>query len=303
MALSALLFAFMGFFARLASGSIHWSMIGFTRAVVGLVVALGVARARRAPMLVRDRRDIWLRSVFGTGSMIFTFSALSSPALALGDTTTLLNLSPVFMAGLSPLVLGERPGRRLIAALPISLAGVVLILHPPFLFGGAHLGGDALRTALTAVAAALTSAGAMMMIRRIGQREGPEAIAIHFSAFAAAVLFLVGLPFLSMPRAADVGWVLLAGVCGGVAQLAMTRAYALEPAANVGSMGYLGVVVSALLGAIVLHEWPTASAIAGMGLVIAGGLVIALRLQAPGYGLRHPSTPRATEDKSVAPEA
>jgi drug/metabolite transporter (DMT)-like permease len=303
MAASALLFALMGFFARLASGGVHWTLIGCARAVVGLVVAIGVARARGAPLVVRDRRGIWLRSLFGTASMLCTFSALASRSLALGDTSTLLNLSPAFMAALSPLVLGERIGRRLMLALPTSLAGTVLILHPPFLFGGAHLGGDALRTALTAVAAALLSACAMMMLRRVGQREGAEAIAIHFSAFAAIVLFLLGIPHLAVPRWSDAAWMLAAGLCAGFAQLAMTRAYALEPAANVGSMGYLGVVVSALLGAIALHEWPTTSAIVGMGLVIAGGLTIVLTFQAPAPELQKHDRPLEHDPAPLEPEA
>jgi drug/metabolite transporter (DMT)-like permease len=281
MAASAVLFALMGYFARLASADAHWTLVAATRSVVGLVVAAAVARARGAPMRVRDGRGIWLRSVFGTASMLSTFYALGSPALALGDTATLLNLSPAFMAGMSPIVLGERPGRRLLAALPVSLVGVVLILHPPFLFDGAHLAPAGMRTALVALLAAFTSACAMMMLRRIGQREGPEAIAIHFSAFSAVVFGFLGLPHAAAPPAHAGAYMLGAGLCAGFAQLAMTRAYALAPAAQVGSMGYLGVVVSALLGAVALHEWPSASAALGMALVVGGGVAIAFRGPGP----------------------
>ncbi|MFI5308502.1 MAG: EamA family transporter, partial [Polyangiales bacterium] len=68
----------------------------------------------------------------------------------------------------------------------------------------------------------------------------------------------------------------LAGLCAGLAQLSMTRAYALEQAARVSSVGYLSVVASALLGALALHEWPTTQGVLGMCLVVAGGLVIAI---------------------------
>jgi drug/metabolite transporter (DMT)-like permease len=56
----------------------------------------------------------------------------------------------------------------------------------------------------------------------------------------------------------------------------MTRAYALERAARVSGVSYLQVVVSALLGAIALHEWPSPRTAAGMALVVAGGLVVAV---------------------------
>lgn len=281
MALSALLFALMGFFARLASSGVHWTLVGATRAAIGALVAIAVARARGARTRVDDRRGIWWRSIFGTASMACTFYALASPSLALGDTATLFNLSPVFIAGMSPIVLGERSGRRIALALPLSLAGAVLVLRPPFLFGGAHLGPEATRTALVAIAAAFTSACAMMMLRRIGQRESPEAIAIHFSVFAAVVFLLASMPFIKVPTPREAAYMTGAGLSAGFAQLAMTRAYALERAAHVGSIGYLGVVISALLGALALHEWPTLGATVGMLLVVAGGLVIAFSAARP----------------------
>jgi drug/metabolite transporter (DMT)-like permease len=67
-------------------------------------------------------------------------------------------------------------------------------------------------------------------------------------------------------------------------------------------MGYLGVVVSALLGAIALHEWPTTSAIVGMGLMIAGGLAIVMRPQGPGCEVREEDRPLEGEPASPKPE-
>lgn len=277
MALSAALFAFMGFFARVASAGAHWSMVGATRAVTGALVAFAVARLRGAPTRIRDRRGLTLRSVFGTASMVLTFSALSSRALSLGDTSTLLNLQPVLLAALSPFVLGERSSPRLAAGLSLSLTGVVLVLRPAALFGGAPLGPEAARTAALAVTASVSSAFAMMSLRRIGPHEGAEAIALHFSLFAAAVFAALGIAHLRAPSAYGAACMAGAGLCAGLGQLAMTRAYALAPAAQVGSLSYLGVVVSALLGAVALHEWPSPIALAGMALVVLGGLVVVLR--------------------------
>jgi drug/metabolite transporter (DMT)-like permease len=275
MALSAVLFALMGFFARLASAGVHWTVVCAVRAALGAVVAVGFAHARGARMRVEDRRGIWPRSIFGVCSMACTFYALASPTLSLRDTATLLNMSPIFIAILSPPLLGERAERRVAIAIPLSVAGVLLILKPTFLFGGAQLGVEALRAAGSAVLAALASAFAMMALRRLGPRESPESIAIHFSVCATIVFSLACLPFLKVPSARHASYLAAAGLAAGFAQLAMTRAYALERAARVGSIAYLGVVVSAILGALALHEWPTWSAAVGMTLVIAAGLVIA----------------------------
>jgi drug/metabolite transporter (DMT)-like permease len=86
---------------------------------------------------------------------------------------------------------------------------------------------------------------------------------------------LLSLLDLRMPTLRDAGFIVAAGVCAGFAQLALTRAYTLEHAARVSGMGYLAVVASAVLGAFVLGEVPSLGAVAGMMLVVAGGLVVA----------------------------
>jgi drug/metabolite transporter (DMT)-like permease len=115
----------------------------------------------------------------------------------------------------------------------------------------------------------------------MGPRESPEAIALHFSLVAAAVLTVVGALHASVPDRATLGWMLGAGACGGLAQLALTRAYALGQAARVASLAYLSVVVSAVLGAVALGEWPSTRALAGMAVIVAGGLVVTAPRPAP----------------------
>src|SRR4051794_19011848 len=66
MALSAVLFASMGFFARLASAHVSWTLVATSRAAIGAIIAVAVAKARGAKTTVDDRRGIWARSIFGT---------------------------------------------------------------------------------------------------------------------------------------------------------------------------------------------------------------------------------------------
>jgi drug/metabolite transporter (DMT)-like permease len=268
MAASACGFAVMSFCAHVASERVHWSMAAAARSLVGAAVAYGVARMRGASVRVVDRRGIWWRSLWGTSAMLLTFFALGT-RLPLGDAVTLLNLAPVFLALLSPWLLGERTGKRVVVALALSVAGIVLILRPSLVTGAGELLGAA-----AAVTASLCACFAYTMLRRMGPGESPEAIALHFSLVAAAVLTAIALLHLSVPDARSLALMLGAGAAAGFAQLAMTRAYALERAARVGGLSYLAIVVSTLLGAVVLHEEPPGRAIAGMALVVAGGLVV-----------------------------
>jgi drug/metabolite transporter (DMT)-like permease len=288
MALGASLFALMNFFARLASSSASWASVGAVRAIIGAGVALAMARLRGVPLAARDRRAMFVRSLFGTAAMVATFYALSSRTLSLGDTACLLYLTPVFLAVLAPIFLREPTGAGVVLAIALSLAGVVLVLKPSIFFGleprsaprpdtllGLFVpsGPSASATAAIAVLAAFFASIAMMQLRKMGATEAPETIALHFSVFAAVTMTALMLFDVRLPSARDAVFMAIAGVCAGFAQIAMTRAYALDAAARVGGVGYLSVVVSALLGAALLHERPDALAILGMALVVGGGLV------------------------------
>jgi drug/metabolite transporter (DMT)-like permease len=276
MAAGAILFALMNFFARLASSSASWTTVGGVRALIGVLVAVGVARARGTSLVANDRKAIFWRSLFGTAAMGTTFYALSSRTLPLGDTVTLLNLTPVFLALLAPFVLREQTSAAVGLALLLSLGGVALIVHPSFSWQGATAssGPSAGTTAAVATSAAFFASIAMMMLRRVGKTETPEAIAAHFSMFAAVVMLGLSLFDLRLPTLRDAFFMVAGGVCAGFGQLALTRAYTLERAARVSGMGYLAVVASALLGAAVLGERPSLGAVSGMALVVIGGLVV-----------------------------
>ena len=276
MALAAVLFALMNFFARLATSSASWMTVGGVRALIGAFVAIGVARLRGSSLRATDRKALFWRSLFGTAAMASTFYALSSRTLPLGDTVTLLNLTPIFLAVLAPIFLREPTSRAVAFAILLALAGVVLILHPSLTWhpASANAGPSAATTVAIAILSAFFTSIAMMMLRRAGQTETAEVIALHFSLFAAGVLLALSLFDLRMPTLRDGALIVAAGICAGFAQLAMTRAYARGSAARVSGIGYLSVVASAILGAAVLGERPTLGAIAGMALVVAGGLVV-----------------------------
>lgn len=282
MATSAVLFAWMNVFARLATHSASWATVAAVRALIGAGVAFVVARVRGSSLALRDKRAVIGRSLFGTAAMLATFYALSSRTLALGDTVTLLNLTPVYLALFAPFVLRERTTLPVALAIALSLVGVLFVLRPSVLFGATtalvvppvYAGPSARLTAVVAIVAALFSSLAMMMLRKAGQTEGTEAVVFWFSLFAAAVLTLVAAFDGRWPMASDVGFMIGAGLCAGFAQIAMTRAYALESAARISGVGYLAVVASALLGVLIFHERPPAIAYFGMMLVIAGGVAI-----------------------------
>ena len=294
MAASACGFALMNFFAHVATREVHWTLVVTVRALVGAFVGYAIARMRGATLVIRDRRGLAVRSVFGTASMVCTFYAVGSPSLPLGDAVTLINLTPVFLAALAPLLLGEKGGRRVWVALPLSLTGLALIMRPSFLFHGAALAPGGVLAAGVALLGAFSASIAWAALRRLGPHESAEGVTVWFSLTAAGVTGLVALPHLALPSPHATLLMLAAGVSGGLAQVAVTRAYALERAARVAGLAYLAVAVDAALGAYVLHEWPAWMTLLGMTLIVSGGLLITLaslreHVQRGGLGKSKPA--------------
>src|SRR5262245_49041372 len=112
MGVASAFFAAMSLTARLAARTVPWTEVAASRAFVGALVALGVARARGASLVIHDKRRAWIRSISGTLAMVCNFYALGAASIALGDAVTLGSLSGIFLALLSPWLLGERSGRR-----------------------------------------------------------------------------------------------------------------------------------------------------------------------------------------------
>jgi drug/metabolite transporter (DMT)-like permease len=302
MALASALFAAMNVFARVASARLPWAEVGAARTTVAALVALGVAFVRRAPLTIRDKPKAWARSLCGTVAMLCVFYTIGASEIALGDVVTLSSMAPVFIALLAPYLLGESSGRWVWLATLLAAAGVTLVVGPELRAAG-HL-------ALIAVLGAFFSALAMIFLRkmRVGAGaaptpaptpmpqsaigtalgeggaeavkaqpgESPEAIVVHFSVVSSAVMIALAIPTWRTPNLADAGLLAATGLTGGLAQLAMTRAYALERAARLGTIGYLGVILTHFFGIAVLHERTGTAQVLGSALVVGSGVLIAL---------------------------
>lgn len=268
MALASLLFACMNVLARVSSARVPWPQVAMTRALTGALLAWGLARARGSSLkITQNFRESWMRTLFGTSALLAIFYALAAREVPVGDVVTLSALSPIFIALLSPWLLGERVDRRVWIATPIAFLGVAAVVKPTF-----HLAAD---IAAIALFAAVCSALAMIWLRRIGPGESSEAIVFHFSAFATLASGLVALTSFRLPDWRGLLALLATGITGGLAQLALTRAYSLDRAARLAAIGYLGIVFTEILAAIFLDERPSTAQLTGSLLVIGAGVYLA----------------------------
>jgi drug/metabolite transporter (DMT)-like permease len=275
MVAAQLCFAAMNVFTRLGSRHLPWPEIAAARFLVGALIAVGLAAARGKSLAVTDRRGTWRRSIYGTLSALGTFFALSSPRVAVGDAVTLGATAPIFVAALSGRLLNESVGRRLWITIALAFAGIALLVQPSFTTAAPVAG--------VATAGAFFYALAMIWLRRIGPAESHEAVVLHFSLVALATMLTLAIPSWTWPDAESGLYLLGAGLGGGGAQIAMTRAYSLHRAAPVTALSTLGVVFTWLLALPLFPERPTAWQVAGTLLVLAATVLIGAATARPRY--------------------
>ncbi|MBK5926818.1 EamA family transporter [Rhodobaculum claviforme] len=245
--LSGLLFAAMVACVKTVADAVPLGQIVFFRSFFALgPLVLFLWLRNEFPSGLRTRRPGGhaLRAVIGAASMFTGFAALSR--LGVAEATLLGYLAPLFLTVLAVVILGERLTRSRAAGLALGFAGV-LALTAPDLWAAAD-GLDARRVTGIglAVLAALLTATAMLQIRRLTATEGPGAIAFWFAVVAAlAGLATAPLGWVT-PEAPVLGLLVLAGLLGGCAHLAMTMSFKLAEASALAPFEYITLIWAVL---------------------------------------------------------
>jgi len=267
MGIASVFFSVMSLCARHVADAVPWAQMAAMRGAMAWVVAISVAKARGLSLSITDKRLSWGRAILGTISMLVTFYLFGQPSIPLGDISAIAALSPIMIALAAPPFLGERTGRRVWLATPIGFVGVLVLIQPNFHIAG-HL-------ALLALFGTAVSSAAMILLRKLGGGETPEAVATHFAAVSALTCTVLSIPTFAVPAPAPLAWLIASGVAGGLGQLSMTHAYALDNAARVGAAGYIGTVVTIVLAHVLLGEPTSTAQVSGSAMVILAGLILA----------------------------
>jgi drug/metabolite transporter (DMT)-like permease len=262
------------------------------RCVYGLplLLAATVLERRAAGSLPgRDRLLAIVAGVFFASDLLFWHHSID--AVGVGMATVLANLQVVVVALAAWLLFGERPAGRTLAALPIILAGVVLIGG---LVGAGTYGADPLLGVVLGLTAALSYAGYLIVIRHVGRRHTAEPVAIS-TATTAIVAAIVGSAlgrFDPVPSWPAHGWLLLLGITAQSAgYLLISLSLPRLPAAVTSIILLAQPVVSVGLAMVLLGEAPSAAQLAGVALVIGGIAVATVPL--PGSRMQLDRAPSA----------
>lgn len=233
-------FAAMVLFIDACKGACDWQTVAVTRSALATVFAVSMAALYRVPLPLPGPPTLWLRSVAGSLSMVFTFYALTRPDVPSSDVLVITNSFPVWVAVFSWPAFGERPTIGVAAAVLCAVAGVAVSKQADFsTFGPAHA---------AAVLASIFTAVAMMGLNRL--KGIPSlAVVVHFSAvsvlFCGSTFLLfeqtTGSERLTEPRV--LFDLLMVGVTATVGQVFLTKAFRGGVATKVSVVGLSQVVM------------------------------------------------------------
>ncbi|HVZ74161.1 MAG TPA: DMT family transporter [Polyangia bacterium] len=281
--LSSSLFALMALLAKIVSHEVPTVEAAAVRFATGGAVVLVLRATGRIEL--RPRRWGWLfaRGLFGGTAVVFYFSGMQR--ISVGEATLLNYTQPVFTMLAAWMLLGERPPRRALVALPVTLLGVALIVGIRLTDLHAELG------QMFALTSAVLSGVAVTSIRA-ARREIPggtpaETAWTVFTAFTLLGL-VVTVPLVLPPLGRWVApspraWALLLGVglSSVAAQVLMTWALRHLRVGTAGVITQLTAVGAIGAGAIFLGERLSPGFLTG-AVITLSGVAFAIFGSAPG---------------------
>lgn len=251
--------------------------IAFIRYLFGLALAVILAGRMGGLETLKTRRPFGhaLRSVLNLATMITFYFALKLMPLA--DTMAITFATPLFMVGLSVILLQEKVGIRRWAAVVIGFLGVLLILQP----AGTGMGAGALLALVSAFLYALT----LITSRQLSTTEPSHTILFYYSVGVLLMTGIAGLlgegPLPSWEwaplRSADLWIFVLVGLSGSFGQFFLNQAFRYGEVSLLAPIEYTGLLWGILYGVVLWNEWPSWVTLLGAAVVAGSSLYIAQR--------------------------
>ena len=236
----------------------------FGRSLVITLALLTWSQLRGASLYVGNRRRMLWRCTVGLSAMTCYFYAVQQ--IPLSNAVTLQYTAPLFVALFSGAMLRERVSSLVYGCIALSFVGTVLIVSP------------SLRSvdidALVALISGVLSAFAYLAVRGLRTSATPDGVVFWFALFctlATLPLAASELPRLALPEVLAITG---GGICAGVGQTGMTRAYQAARAAYIGAFSYATVLVGGIYGWLLFHQTLVWGDALGAALIVGSGALL-----------------------------
>jgi drug/metabolite transporter (DMT)-like permease len=274
--------AFSGILVRLSEVSPDTA--AFFRCLYALPALGFLAWLERRRFGPRPPAQRWLAlaaGVFFAADLLFWHRSIV--AVGAGLATVLGNIQVVFVGLLAWAFLRERPDPRLFVAVPVVLAGILLISG---VLEDDAFGRDPVLGVVHGILTAITYSGFILVLRQ-GNRDVRRPAGPLFDATLVATVVIAAFGWIAgdldlAPGPEAQGWLVLLALSSQVAGwLLISVSLPRLPAAMTSIIITLQPVASVLLAMVILGEAPSSLQLLGVALVLAGVIAAALRTRAP----------------------
>jgi S-adenosylmethionine uptake transporter len=269
MVLASFLFATMGVCVKLASARYGTAEIVLCRSLVGAALMGLTTHWQGGTLRTRVPAMHAWRAITGVTALCLWFYAIGG--LPIATAMTLNYMSSVWMAlfllGGAVMLGTQRVDGRLILTVLLGFAGVAMILRPT-------IEANQLWHGLIGMLSGVISATAYLQVAALARAGEPEVRIVFYFSLGGVVMGGLGLLWSGWQTPTLEGLALLlgVGVLASIAQVLMTRAYAIgRPLVN-ASLQYLGIAFSFLYGVLIFDDRVTAMALVGMALIVVAGV-------------------------------
>lgn len=226
------------------------------------------------PLLAWRRARVWpvprpkmqlIRGFCMAGSTICFL--MGARTLDFADAIAILYAYPFFLTLLAPWLLGEKVSLAAWAGVTGGFIGVLIVVRPSF----EGVGMDA----LWVLACAMLVTSQLIMNRKLGAVADPL-VTSCYGAGIAMLVTVTSLPALwqSVP-VEQWGLLALMAFMGAISQTAIVLAFSRAPASDLAPFTYTELVSAVVFGFLVFGTLPDWISWAGIGLIIASGVLVA----------------------------
>jgi drug/metabolite transporter (DMT)-like permease len=255
----------------------------FFRYFIALIMAIAILfRSGRPELLLTGHLPLHaLRGLMLLLSTMLNFLAITY--LQLAQTASISFTIPLWVCGLSVLLLGEEVGPRRWAAVIVGFFGVLIIMRP----GSSGFHWAMILSLCSAFSGAIYNIGT----RKVGGTDRAET-SLFYVCLVGSLGAALPLPWTwQMPHGFEWLLFLAMGLFGFTGHLLLTQAHRLAPASVLAPFVYSQIVWMILLGFILFGDKPGIWTLTGGVIVIASGLYVFARERTLGIS-RPVSTPQ-----------
>jgi len=205
-----------------------------------------------------------LALIFEIGIFILAFRYLP-----IGDVHAVAAAAPLIVLVLAAVMLNERVTLAIWLAVVVGMIGVLIVMRPGLRdFSWYHA---------IPVIGAVSWGFYQTLVRLVGRRDSADTTLVYTVVIGLALTTCVGPFFWKPPTLAGWGLLVLSGLLGAGAHLALIKAYEACSAPRLQPYGYTLVLWAIVVGLVGLGEFPDLWTIAGAAIIVGAGVFALLR--------------------------